>query len=69
MEDPRYKVAASETEDPRCKGLQNAMEITMEDLRCVGLSNRAAIQTEDPRCTGVVIVVEDPRCQWLQMRW
>jgi len=69
MEDPRFKVAAIEVEDPRCKGIQNGREIAMEDLRCERLSNRAVIQTEDPRCMQVVTVVEDPRCQWLQMRW
>jgi len=69
MENPLYKIAAIEMEDCRCKGLQNGMDIGMEDLRCEGLSNRATVQTEDPRCKSVAIVMEDPRCQLLQMNW
>ena len=69
MEDPRYKVAGIEVEDPRCEGLQCGMEIVMEDLRCERLLDRAARQIEDPHCMRANVVVEDPRCQWLHLTW
>jgi len=37
MDDPRCKIAAIETEDPRCKSLLNGMVIEVEDFRCKSL--------------------------------
>jgi len=69
MEDPRCKIAAVKTEDPRCKNLLSGVEIEMEDLRCMSLAIRVVIGMEDPRCRIEAVKTEDPRCQNLHMMW
>jgi hypothetical protein len=50
MEEPRCKIAAMKTDDPRCRGLLNGVVIEVEDPRCKGLGERAAVEMDDPRC-------------------
>ena len=55
MEDPRCKIAAVRTEDPRCSSLLRGVVLELE--------------IEDPRCRKLEIEVEDPRCKALLVRW
>jgi len=50
MDDPRYKVAAIEAEDARCKSLLKGMGIELEDYRCKRLRYSVSIEMDDPRC-------------------
>ncbi len=65
MEDPRFRIAAIEMDDLRCKGLLCGVEIEMEDPRCKTLFYRVALEMEDPRCQRVTVDMEDPRCKYL----
>ena len=74
MEDPRCKIAAVQTEDPRCNSLLRGVVIEIEYHRCKGVLQGpmlagVAIEMEDPRCQRVAIEIEDPRCQSLLMMW
>jgi hypothetical protein len=69
MDDPRCKIAAIETDDPRCKGLLNGAVIVMEDLRCMSLIYRVSIEMDDPRCRSSATEMDDPRCRGLQRTW
>ena len=51
MEEPRFRIAAIEAEDPRCKGMLRGVVIEMEDPRC----KIVAIEVEDPRCRSLHI--------------
>jgi hypothetical protein len=53
MEDSRYKIAAIEIDDPRCKELLYSV----------------AIETVDPRCRLTATKLEDPRCGSLLRMW
>lgn len=63
MDDPRYKVAASETEDARCKSLLNGMGIEVDDYRYKRLSHSVSIEMDDPRCRNTATEMDDPRCR------
>ena len=69
MEDSRCKIVATETDDPRCKGLLIGVVTEMEDLRCKSLLDRVVLEIEDPRHNRVVIGMEDSRCRNLLIIW
>jgi hypothetical protein len=69
MEDSRYKIAAIEIDDPRCKELLHGIVIEMEDTRCKSLLYSVAIETVDPRCRLTATKLEDPRCGSLLRMW
>jgi hypothetical protein len=69
MEDPRYKIAAVEMEDPRCKSLRTGVMIQTEDLRCRTLRNGLVIEMEDHWSRRASVAMEDPRCGNLSNRW
>jgi hypothetical protein len=66
MEDSRCRIAAVESDDPRCKDLIQGVEIGMEDHRCKSLPFSMATEMEDPRCKSEAMVMDDPRCQSLR---
>lgn len=63
MDDPRYTVAAIETEDARCKGLLKGMGIEAEDYRYKRLRYSVSIEMDDPRCKSAATEMDDPRCR------
>ena len=73
MEDPRCKMAAMRTEDPRCNNMLRGVVIEMEDHRCKGLLQgtilrSTSIEIEDPRYNSFAVVeMEDPRCSSLSV--
>ena len=69
MEDPRYKTAAIEVEDLRCKNLLSGTVIEVEDPRCKSLLYRVALELEDPWCKRATVKIEDPRCKSTLMTW
>ena len=62
MEDPRCRITANVSEDPRCKNLLSGVTVDVDDPRCNhGLYclvvhrekfwyGKEALQMEDPRC-------------------
>jgi hypothetical protein len=50
MDDPRYKVAAIEAEDARCKSLLKRLRYSV------------SIEMDDPRCKSTATEMDDPRC-------
>jgi len=63
MDDPRYRVAAIETEDARCKSLLKGMGIEVEDYRYERLRYSVSIEMDDPRCKSTATEMDDPRCR------
>jgi len=69
MESYRCKVAAIAIDDPRCSILLKGVAIEVEDSRCRSLLEGRVLDVEDSRCGDVRVVMEDPRCQSLHMKW
>ena len=69
MEFSRCEMVAIEVDDPRGAGLSGGVSIALEDPRCRGLAERLMLEVEDARCSHPLVVMEDPRCQSLHMKW
>jgi len=69
MENPRCKIAAVKTDDPRCDGLLGGLAVGIEDARCANLSFNMRAEINDPRCMPLATQPEDPRCNGLLAQW
>jgi len=69
MEFSRCKIVAIEIDDPRGAGHLQGVSIDVEDSRCRSLAEGQMLEVEDARCRHTRVVMEDPRCQNLHMKW
>lgn len=69
MEFSECKVAAIGINDPRGRGLLNAVAIEAEDSRCRNLVEGLVLEVDDARCMQTSMKMEDPRCRSLHMNW